>query len=126
MPDPDIQHEASDVNFRGVLGFAVGLVAVAAAIHLMVWVLFQYFAGREAARVTPQYPLAAGLERRVPPEPRLQTNPRGDLAELRAREEEVLYHYGWVDKHAGIVRIPIEEAMKITLQRGLPTRQVSK
>jgi len=58
----------------------------------------------------------------VPPEPRLQTTPREDLRELRAREEEILGSYGWVDKTTGVVRIPIDEAMKLTLQRGLPAR----
>ena len=38
----------------------------------------------------------------------------------------MLDSYGWVDKNAGIVRIPIDEAMKLTLQRGLPTRQEPK
>ena len=58
----------------------------------------------------------------MPPEPRLQTNPRADLRDLRAHEDLVLGTYGWVDKPAGVVRIPIDEAMKITLQRGLPVR----
>jgi hypothetical protein len=41
---------------------------------------------------------------------------------MRADEDERLNNYGWVDEDAGIVRIPISEAMKLTLQRGLPTR----
>jgi hypothetical protein len=59
----------------------------------------------------------------VPPEPRLQTNPRQDLADLRAKEDETLNSYGWVDRNAGVVRIPIDEAITLTLQRGLPARQ---
>ena len=31
----------------------------------------------------------------------------------------MLDSYGWVDKDAGVVRIPIEEAMKLTVERGL-------
>ena len=58
----------------------------------------------------------------MPPEPRLQTNPREDLRELRAKEDELLGSYGWVDKNAGVVRIPIEDAMKLTVERGLPAR----
>ena len=61
----------------------------------------------------------------MPPEPRLQTNPREDLRALRAREDAVLNSYGWVDKTAGVVRIPIDEAIKLTVQRGLPVRQGS-
>ena len=59
----------------------------------------------------------------MPPEPRLQTNPRQDLRDLRAARRRVLKSYGWVDKNAGVVRIPIDEAMKLTVERGLPARQ---
>jgi hypothetical protein len=122
--NPGVQQNR-DVNIRAILGFGLGLIVLGIAIHLMVWLLFQYFNGREAVRGAPEYPLAIGLENRQPPEPRLQTNPRDDLRALRAHEDELLNNYGWVDKPAGIVRIPIEEAMKITAQRGLPVRQVT-
>jgi hypothetical protein len=48
------------------------------------------------------------------------------MRELRDREDELLTSYGWVDRNAGVVRIPIEEAMKIVVQRGLPARQERK
>jgi hypothetical protein len=118
-----VHHERSDINVTGVLLFGLGLVAVAAIVHLLIWVLFGYFSSREAIRGTREYPLAAARENQVPPEPRLQTHPREDLRDLRDREEAVLTSYGWVDKNAGLVRIPIEEAMKIVVQRGLPARQ---
>jgi hypothetical protein len=121
--DPEVRHEDSDVNARAVLGFGAGLFIAAVLIHFMVWILFQYFSSREAAHVAPEYPLAAGQATRVPPEPRLQTNPREDLRALRAREDGILHSYGWVDKPAGIVRIPIDEAIRLTVQRGLPVRQ---
>ena len=53
------------------------------------------------------------------PEPTLQTDPAQDLARLRAREEELLNTYYWVDKQNGIVHIPIAEAMKQVVARGL-------
>ena len=65
----------------------------------MVFVLFRYFDAREARPVTPEYPLAVEQENRLPPEPRLQINPRQDLADLRAREDQALSSYGWVDKN---------------------------
>ena len=125
-PDnPDVAHEGSDVNVRAILGFAAGLIVAAASIHFIVWLLFLYLSGAETTRDTPDFPLAAGQATRVPPEPRLQTTPREDLRALRAREEEILGSYGWVDKTTGVVRIPIDEAMKLTLQRGLPARASS-
>jgi hypothetical protein len=124
MTEP--HHETSDVDFLGILGFGLGLVVVAAVVHLLIFGLFTYFEGREARRVPAEYPLAAGQADRLPPEPRLQANPREDLRELRAKEDELLGSYGWVDKNAGVVRIPIEQAMKLTLERGLPARQEAK
>jgi hypothetical protein len=121
--NPEVGHEESDVNVRGILGFGLGLFVVAAVIHLMVWVLFQYFDAREGARVAPEYPLAIGQENRQPPEPRLQTNPREDLRVLRAHEDDILNNYGWIDKAGGVVRIPIEDAIRITARKGLPARQ---
>jgi len=123
---PGVRHETSDVNIGAVFGFGAALVVVALLINLLTYVLFRYFDAREGRRVTPQYPLAAGRETRVPPEPRLQTNPRQDLADFRARERETLTTYGWVDRNAGIVRIPIDEAIRLTLERGLPSRQATK
>jgi hypothetical protein len=116
------RHEDSDVSVPGIFMFCVALLLSAIVIHGMIWLLFQYFSDREAVRSPTEYPLAAGQGARVPPEPRLQTDPRADLRELRAHENMVLSTYGWVDKDAGVVRIPVEEAMKITVQRGLPAR----
>jgi hypothetical protein len=124
--NPEVHHEESDVNIRGVLMFGGALIVAAIVIHLVVGLLFKYFDVREARQGTPEYPLAAAQENRLPPEPRLQTNPRQDLADLRAREDQALAGYSWVDRNAGIVRIPIDEAIKKTLERGLPARTESK
>jgi hypothetical protein len=116
-------HETSDVNLGGVFVFALGLLASGVIISLLILMLFDFFAGREAQSTVRQYPLAAGRQDRVPPGPRLQTNPREDLRELRAAEDAVLNSYGWLDKDKGIVRIPIDQAMKLTVQRGLPAKE---
>jgi hypothetical protein len=117
----EVHHETTDVDIRPILMFAAALMVTVVVVGALMWVLFRYLSGREA-RVPPEYPLAASQGTRLPPEPRLQTNPRGDLADLRGGEEQTLKSYGWVDKNAGVVRIPIDEAMKIVVQKGLPTR----
>jgi hypothetical protein len=117
-----VQHEESDVDIWAIFLFGTGLIAVALAVYLAVWLLFGYFDRREASTGPAGFPLAVGHETRLPPEPRLQVAPREDLQQLRARQQALLDSYQWVDKTAGIVRIPISEAMKLTVQRGLPTR----
>src|SRR5262245_10590300 len=112
----------TDINFTAIVGFGIGLIVTGVLVHLVVWLLFAYFNGREAARVAPAYPLAIGQSDRQPPEPRLQVNPREDLRALRAHEDDVLSNYAWIDRQAGVLRIPIEEAIRITAQRGLPSR----
>jgi hypothetical protein len=124
--NPEVHHEESDVNIRAILGFGAALIVVAAVVHLLIYVLFGYFTRREQVQTPAEYPLAATQEKREPPEPRLQTDPRQDLADLRAKEDDQLTSYGWVDRNAGVVRIPIDAAMKLTLERGLPARQESK
>ena len=119
-------HEESDVDVRAILTFGAGLLVSAIAIHGIVWLLFVFFSGRETARQAVEYPLEASQASRAPPEPRLQTHPREDLRELRAREDAVLTSYGWVNKAEGVVRIPIEDAMKLTVRRGLPSRPVAR
>ena len=121
--NPEVHHETTDVDIRGILIFGAGLIVSAIVISIAVWVLFRYFEARETRRVAPEYPLAATQESRMPPEPRLQTNPREDLEQLRTQENQILNSYGWVDKNSGVARIPIEEAMKLVVQRGLPARQ---
>src|SRR5206468_2965689 len=48
-----------------------------------------------------------------PPQARLQTTPAEDLAQLRAREDTTLDGYGWEDRTAGVVHIPIARAMEL-------------
>lgn len=114
--------QQDNVNAKGVALFAVGLTAIGIAVYLVVWGVFGFFNAQEAANNAREYPLATEQEQRLPPEPRLQTNPRGDLQELRRQENDLLSHYSWVDRNAGVVRIPIDRAMQLTLERGLPAR----
>jgi hypothetical protein len=117
-----VGHEMSDVNLGGVVVFALGLVITLVVLYLVLWMLFAFLAETATRRAVRQYPLAAGRQERLPPSPRLQLNPREDLRELRSAEDAVLNSYGWLDRNGGVVHIPIDEAMKLAVQRGLPAR----
>jgi hypothetical protein len=52
--------------------------------------------------------------------PRLQTDPAGDLRAFRQSEDARLSGFGWVDRDKGIVRMPIERAMGLIAERGMP------
>ncbi len=111
-----VHHETSDVNIRGVFGFGVGLVVVGARHPLHRLAAVHVLRRRESVAGDAAVSARRRQEHRLPPEPRLQTNPREDLRDLRGeRGRDCSNGYGWVDKNAGVVRIPIDEAMKLTL-----------
>jgi hypothetical protein len=115
--------EEDFIDFKGVYGFGIGLAVVTIISHiLMLWMFKAEVAAVDASNPPRVYPLAVLQDDRQPPEPRLQTNPRQDLADLRAAEAAVLSGYSWVDRNNQIVRIPVADAMRLTLQRGLPSR----
>ena len=99
----DVHRETSDVSVGGVGVFVIVLVVATVVICGAVWAFYRYL-GEQAARPAPtEFPLATNAMRRLPPEPRLQTDPRDDLAALRHSEDEILQSYAWVDRNAGVV-----------------------
>jgi hypothetical protein len=66
------------------------------------------------------------VTRPLPPRPRLQTYPFDDIKALRKQENAVLDHYAWVDQNAGVVRIPIERAIDVLAEKGLPYREAGQ
>ncbi|MDA1313671.1 MAG: hypothetical protein O2968_10085 [Acidobacteria bacterium] len=117
-------HEQSDAHARPVAVFEVGLLVWIVISGVLMVGLFYYFTGREAERDTGGSPLAE--TRTVTPGPRLQTTPSDELEQLRARDEERIHSYAWVSEEQGVVRIPIERAMDMVAERGLPTRENAK
>ena len=128
-PDQDnveVVHEESDVNVSAILRYGVGLFLIAAVAHLFLWWLLGVYEHRSERTQTQAYPMAASQQDRLPPAPRFQQDPQQELQDLRARQKALLEGYGWANKEAGVVRIPIEEAMRLVVERGLPTREAAK
>ena len=119
----DITHEESDVNVRTIMGFMGGLFVSIVVCYLVVSGLYRYLETRETKLEVPPVSLVQRPSGQLPPEPRLQTDPQEDMKKLRAEEDAKLHSYGWVDPQAGIAHIPIEEAMKLIVKKGLPVEQ---
>jgi hypothetical protein len=116
-------HEHTDANVWLIVQFAIWLTIAALITHLLMWGLFELFVKtRNDAAPAAEFPLAAQQERRLPAGPRLQAIPANEIFEFRQRENAELNDYGWVDRNAGTVHIPIEKAKELLLQRGLPSR----
>ncbi|MGE0822181.1 MAG: hypothetical protein AB7G75_01540 [Candidatus Binatia bacterium] len=120
---PAVLHEVSSVYVKPVVVFALVLIVVSLATFATVRVLLDYFQINQARTDVPLSPLADPQQ--LPPTPRLQVSSGDDLLKLRAQETEVLHSYAWVDQNAGIVRIPIERAMTLLAEKGLPSRETA-
>jgi hypothetical protein len=144
MPDdinPETQHEKSDVNVRALLMFLVIFIVFAAVTHVVLWAMFKQFASMARhVTSTPLTQISRPPDASVPQVPRLQpfptkertgvmmppntSTPIVDMEEMRASEEQALNNPGWVDKQKGIVRLPINVAKQLAVQRlGAPGGQ---
>jgi hypothetical protein len=141
---PQLGYEASDVNTRGVLIFLISLAA-----FIVVFFVFVFGMGKvintelvkhdgpankwnaalaaphkmgksmQSATAMEQQQLQAMTQRF--PTPRLQMDDGNqDLVDMHQREDLLLDHYTWVDKQQGVVRIPIDRAMELIVEKGLP------
>ncbi|HTC95915.1 MAG TPA: hypothetical protein VK699_20910 [Terriglobales bacterium] len=129
LENPEVLHEEADINVRGIVGFGLGLALTIGLSALVLYAMFDYLRGNFTPKPVAPSPLIGVREPVEPnqapelfPSPRLQTDYYGDLEIVRKQWEQQLETNGWVDKNAGIVHIKIEDAMKLTLQRGLPAR----
>lgn len=107
-------YERRDLNVRAVVGFMIGLAVVLLGIFTALH-FFQSALGRGDARTVRRPQNSA-------PGPQLQTHASADLAAWRAAQAAELHRCRWVDRKAGIIEIPIERAMELIVQRGLPAR----
>ena len=133
------KHETRDVHIRGVVTFCLCLAVAVLLVTVVLWGLFHVFsqqAERREPEVSPMF--RQGRARQDFPAPQLQPPPpvpgaadnryrpfitdSVDLETMQQRERYLLNSYGWVDQNVGIVHIPIEQAMEMVIERGLPTR----
>ena len=119
-PSAAASHELTDAPLRPLvlMGGAVALI-VAVVLALCVGV-FDFFSARPV--LAPPNPMADEAPA-FPPVPRIEVAPSMEYRQLRAQEDRILSTYGWVDRKAGITRIPIDQAIDLQLQRGYPVRQ---
>jgi hypothetical protein len=115
-----LKYEKTDVTAGSVVRVGIVIAVVSILTSVVALWLLRYFAAAEARQDPPPPPMAWREGERRAPEPRLQEQPTADVEVLRREEARLLATYGWVDKERGIVRIPIERAMDVLAERGLP------
>ena len=136
----EVTHETSDISVSGVLTFVVVLTLATAAVSAGMWLLFRYFAAQEAKEPTRGPMAITEKDKRLPPEPRLQSAPgfglklengntvdleraipQAEYRELRKQWDENL-KTGLKDQSGHVVGMPIQQAMEKVVSDGLPSR----
>ena len=122
----DVSFEERDIKVGTIYWYLVALaLATAAALIISVFIL-RFTSNLAASSDTPPPPSREALSKDYPPEPRLQgvpghqSDPQKDLRQKLKADIEANEKLGWIDKNAGIAQIPVEDAMKIIAEKGLP------
>ncbi|HTR81737.1 MAG TPA: hypothetical protein VMM58_08905 [Bacteroidota bacterium] len=115
---PQGTYETRDVDFKKLMYVGVGLIAIIILMLAANFLLSGFLGSYSSNPGAPADVVASGAPDF--PTPRLQPNPVLDLKELREHEDSVLSTYGWSDRRAGLVRVPIDTAMDLLLKHGLP------
>jgi hypothetical protein len=116
-------HETSDANLKPILLTGVGLVVTVAVVAVLIYGIFQYLGSYPVS--TARHNPMSTAETQIPPQPRIEEHPAIEIQELHVQEDQTLSTYGWADRKTGKVRIPIDRAMELQLQRGFPTRKAA-
>ncbi|WP_308364936.1 MULTISPECIES: hypothetical protein [unclassified Microbulbifer] len=114
-----VKHEADLSRVRPIVYVMLFTLALVVLGGLAMWPLYRYWLPRPPAPVFEPLPVPPG-------QVRLQRNPLADLAGYQEREQQRLHSVGWVDREAGVVHMPIERAMDLLLERGLPDAEASQ
>jgi len=137
-----VEFEHEDLSTSGVFGFFVGLAITGVVIYFIVSAMYTFLDKTEQAQMTASSPLTAPEDaamvgaRRVTQDyvegrfkdngaPLLEIDERGQFHKFLMDQEKELNSYGWVDEKAGVAHIPIDRAMDLIAQRGLPVQSAA-
>jgi hypothetical protein len=123
---PGSAYEHTDANVWIIVKFLMWLLVSALAIHVGLGFMYELLIERSKSVGEQPYPLAVSETERLPPTPRLQQFPGNERYDFQLGEQELLETYGWMNKNAGVVHIPIEDAMRLAVERGLPARPAAE
>jgi hypothetical protein len=134
QPGHETEFEQEDLGTRGVFAFMIGLAVIGIVIYFIIIGMYSFLDKYERSQMATASPLVTSKEAmsRVVTQadmdktfkdngaPMLETNERGQFRDFLMNQENQLNSYGWVDEKGGVAHIPIERAMELIVQRGLP------
>ena len=107
-------HETSDLSPRAIVAALAGILVLIGAVALSVLWLLHAIERRVAPRSLAPFPVESVSG------PPLEVDPAAERVLIEARGRARIASYGWVDRSAGIARVPVERAMAILAERGWP------
>ena len=116
--DLETFHETTDLDLKGVAVFTAALVAMCAVTLVGLSVMMDGFAKEE--RAEKERPPSRLIVDAPIDGPRLQADPGRERREITERDLKRLDSYGWLDQKAGTAHIPIDRAIAILAEKGLP------
>jgi hypothetical protein len=129
LRNPDVSYEKADVQATTIYWY-LGALAIAVILSYVVCVYVLRLTTKMAVEYDTPPPVIrqemGSAYEDMPPEPRLQgvpghsNDPQTDLRLKIEADTEANQKYGWIDQNAGIAQIPVQDAMKIIAEKGLP------
>jgi len=111
------RHEVSDVDFGRIMITGFGLLAVMVLGLVYSEVVESFFSGMSAQPGAPAEVFVSPASEDMPPFPRVDPDPHANLLLLQQREDSLLGMYGWVSRDSGLVRVPVERAMDLVIDK---------
>ena len=143
LRNPAVDYDRTDLSARGILLFLAGLLVAGIFIELVIWGMFRFLSHStlfaqgnpspmvQVQKAMPETAPGARMQNtgqintQVFPQPRLQTNDAADMDALLRQENKTLYPPEPFEDSTGTVHIPINQAMALIVERGLPVRPSS-
>ncbi len=130
--DEEPEFEREDLGAKSIITFLVALIIGCVLVAILLKGMYSLLDKYETKHQPAQSPLVqqttADTRTVQPgdvtkfPQPRLESHETVEIEAFRLHEAQILHSYAWIDQQAGQVRIPIDRAMELLAQRGLPTR----
>lgn len=118
------QHEPAEfdaeIHVKAIFGVLAGLALLVAVSFAGMGALSRFMKARSIARDPEPLPVAEANQPRPRPRAALQADPTADMVKYAKEEEAAISSYAWVDRANGIAQIPVERALEIVAERGLP------
>ncbi len=133
--NPDTGFEREDLSPQGVFYFMGGVAVLGVVIYFILVGMYRFLDNYDKTHQPPANPMAAttGMDpqsmtykqiqdqaQQTFPKPVLEHSEQTQYLDELKKQNEVLGSYDWVDQKSGVVRIPIDRAMELLAQRGLP------